>query len=109
VQNVNKRTPDSHSKYLQILNYYQINYVFHQAVSPLDRRQGFRLCFGVLDTKTRYLVELLFNPKFINLVEKLGFEPVDRSGAYPEIFRGRGFEIFLYGRENLGGVLGFFS
>jgi len=22
--------------------------------------------------------------------------------AYPEIFRGRGFEIFLYGRENLG-------
>jgi len=29
-------------------------------------------------------------------------------GAYPEIFRGRGFEIFLYGRENLGGVLGFF-
>jgi len=30
------------------------------------------------------------------------------AGAYPEIFRGRGFEIFLYGRENLGGVLGFF-
>jgi len=29
------------------------------------------------------------------------------SGAYPEIFRGRGFEI--YGQENLGGVLGFFS
>jgi len=29
------------------------------------------------------------------------------SGAYPEIFRGRGFEIFLYGRENLGGCLGF--
>jgi len=24
-------------------------------------------------------------------------------GAYPEIFRGRGFEIFLYRRENLGG------
>jgi len=30
-------------------------------------------------------------------------------GGYPEIFRGRGFEIFLYGRENLGGGLGFFS
>jgi len=30
------------------------------------------------------------------------------SGAYPEIFRGRGFETFLYGRENLGGFLGFF-
>jgi len=30
------------------------------------------------------------------------------SGAYPEIFRGRGFEIFLYGRKNLGGGLGFF-
>jgi len=29
-------------------------------------------------------------------------------GAYPEIFRGRGFEIFLYGRENLGGVWDFF-
>jgi len=23
------------------------------------------------------------------------------TGAYPEIFGGRGFEIFLYGRENL--------
>jgi len=31
-----------------------------------------------------------------------------KTGAYPEIFRGRGFEIFLYRRENLGGVLGFF-
>jgi len=29
--------------------------------------------------------------------------------AYPEIFRERGFAIFLFGRENLGGVLGFFS
>jgi len=34
---------------------------------------------------------------------------VAQSGAYSEIFRGRGFEIFLYGRENLGRVLGFFS
>ena len=24
------------------------------------------------------------------------------SGAYPEIFWGRGFEFFLYGQENLG-------
>jgi len=30
------------------------------------------------------------------------------AGAYPEIFRERGFESFLYGRENLGGLLGFF-
>jgi len=30
-------------------------------------------------------------------------------GAYPEIFRGRGFEIFLDARENLGSILGFFS
>jgi len=30
------------------------------------------------------------------------------SGAYPEVFRGRGFEIFLYGRENLGGGFGIF-
>jgi len=27
------------------------------------------------------------------------------AGVYSEIFRGRGFEIFLYRRENLGGVL----
>jgi len=32
-----------------------------------------------------------------------------QDGAYPEIFRGRGFEIFLNGRESLRGVLGFFS
>jgi len=29
--------------------------------------------------------------------------------AYPEIFWGRGFKNFLYGRENLGRVLTFFS
>jgi len=30
------------------------------------------------------------------------------AGAYPEIFRGKGFEIFLYGWENLGGFWDFF-
>jgi len=35
--------------------------------------------------------------------------PVFPAGAYPVIFRGKGFEIFLYARENLGGGLGFFS
>jgi len=30
------------------------------------------------------------------------------AGAYSEIFRGRGFEIFLYGRENLRGFWDFF-
>jgi len=32
------------------------------------------------------------------------------TGAYPEISRRRGFEIFLYGRKNLGGegVFGIF-
>jgi len=34
--------------------------------------------------------------------------PIYIPGAYPEIFRSMRFEIFLYGRENLGGVLGFF-
>jgi len=29
-------------------------------------------------------------------------EPID-PGVYPEIFRGRGFEFLLYGREILGG------
>jgi len=29
------------------------------------------------------------------------------TGAYPETFRGRGFEIPLYGREGLGGFWDF--
>jgi len=39
---------------------------------------------------------------FNSIIKKFDASMIE-TGAYPEIFRGRGFELFWYGRENLGG------
>jgi len=107
--------------------------MFSYALQSLDKGESYHesCCPSVFDEKAGHVpisaLKKRGRPKFRTFFKKKSLKKRDgpakkcadghpnhdtvrylSAGAYPEIYRGRGFEIFLYGRENLVGFWYFF-